>query len=61
MEQDQLIAAIEKLFAEAETDNVRHVSRQLERLVRDVADPLVRSRYEKAIDHLPEIVKYTQE
>ena len=61
MEQEQLRAEIEKLFAEADEQNVRYVSRNLERLVRQVDDPVVKARYEKAIDHLVEMVKFTQE
>lgn len=52
---------IEELFATADTQNVRHVSRQLEQLVRQLTDPATKRRYEAAIDQLPDIVEHTSE
>jgi hypothetical protein len=61
MDQDQLIRDIEKLFAEATPANLRYASRDLEKLVRQVADPDVRKRYEAAIDVLPDMVDHHSE
>lgn len=56
MTQDELIAQIEARFASAEPANARLVSRELERLVRQLEDEGTRKRYEAAIDQLPDMV-----
>lgn len=61
MDQSELTRQIEALFGEATPQNVRDVSRRLERLVRQIADPRTRARYEGAIDHLPEMVAHLDE
>ncbi|MFN3430715.1 MAG: hypothetical protein ACK46X_12255 [Candidatus Sericytochromatia bacterium] len=61
IDHEQAIRDIEKLFAEATPANVRHISRQLERLVRTLDDPKTRQHYEAAIDQLPEMVKHLSE
>ena len=61
MDQTLLLQEIEKRFADANPGNLRQVSRELERLVRDVSDRQVRARYEAAIDQLPEMVKHLSE
>ncbi|HEY9722632.1 MAG TPA: hypothetical protein V6D47_11490 [Oscillatoriaceae cyanobacterium] len=58
MEPTALLEQIEKHFAEATPQNVRYVSRQLERLVRQLPDPALRKRYEAAIDQLPDMVAH---
>lgn len=58
MEANELVAQIEKHFAEATPQNVRQVSRELERLVRRLQDPALRRRYEAAIDQLPDMVAH---
>lgn len=61
MEQTELIREIEALFAAASKTNLRDTSRKLERLVRQVQDRALRTRYEGAIDHLPDMVKHLDE
>jgi hypothetical protein len=58
MTDENLNARIEALFATADAKNVRHVSRELEQLVRQVADAATRRRYEAAIDALPDMVAH---
>jgi cell division protein FtsB len=57
--QEQLERDIEKLFAEATSENLRQTSRQLETLVRKLSDPRIRAQYEAAIDQLSDMVKHT--
>ena len=58
LNQEQLIAQIEALFARADAASLREVSRQLEKLVRQIEDEGTRKRYEAAIDQLPDMVKH---
>ena len=55
---DELIREIETLFANVDAASLRLTSRKLEQLVRQVEDPVVRKRYEAAIDALPEMVAH---
>jgi hypothetical protein len=57
-DQDELQRAIEAQFAKADSKNLREVSRELEKLVRYVQDRAMRTRYEHAIDLLPDMVKH---
>lgn len=61
MDQSLLQDEIEKRFAEADPANLRQITRDLEKLVRDVEDRQLRARYEAAIDQLPEMVKHLSE
>lgn len=61
MDQDALIQLIETRFAEADRENLRHISRELERLVRQVQDRALKSRYESALDQLPDMVAHLDE
>lgn len=58
MEQDQVQRAIEAAFAMADRTNVRALSREIEKLIRQLTDPALRARYEGAVDLLPDIVKH---
>ena len=55
---EELIREIETLFANVDAASLRLTSRKLEQLVRQVTDPVVRKRYEAAIDALPEMVAH---
>ena len=50
-----LLQRIEALFATVDEKNLRYATRDLERLVRQIKDPVMRRQYEAAIDQLPEI------
>ena len=55
---DELTREIEALFANVDAASLRLTTRKLEQLVRQVTDPVVRKRYEAAIDALPEMVAH---
>ena len=58
MDQTALIELIETRFREADPANLRYVTRELERLVRQIEDPRTRARYEGALDGLAEMVDH---
>lgn len=58
MDQAELKKAIEAAFARADRTNVREVSREIERMLRQLEDPALRRRYEGAVDLLPDMVKH---
>lgn len=58
MDQAELKKAIEAAFARADRTNVRDVSREIEKLLRQLEDPALRRRYEGAVDLLPDMVKH---
>lgn len=58
VDQVALKKAIEAAFARADRTNVREVSREIERLLRQLDDPALRARYEGAVDLLPDMVKH---
>jgi hypothetical protein len=58
---DEVERKIEELFATAELKNLRNVTRDLEKLVRQLVDPVTKRRYEAAIDQLPDIVAHSGE
>ncbi|MDB5096352.1 MAG: hypothetical protein JWM80_773 [Cyanobacteria bacterium RYN_339] len=55
---EELQRQIEELFALADAINLRHTTRKLEQLVRQVEDVAMRRQYEAAIDNLPDIVAH---
>lgn len=58
MDQTALIELIETRFREVAPANLRYVTRELERLVRQIEDPRTRVRYEGALDNLAEMVDH---
>lgn len=58
LDQAALQRAIEAAFARADRTNVREVSRALGRLIDQLTDRALRTRYEGALDALPEMVKH---
>jgi hypothetical protein len=58
---DETERKIEALFASADAKNLRNVTRDLEKLVRQLIDPVTRRQYEAAIDQLPDIVAHSGE
>ena len=58
MDQEEQIRGIEAAFAKANRANLREVTRELERLIRELQDPALRARYEGAVDLLPDMIKH---
>lgn len=57
-DQQALRQAIEAAFARVDRESARQVTRELERLVRQVSDPAARARYEGALDALPDMLRH---
>lgn len=60
-DQEQLLSEIEGLFGKVDVTSLRVMTRQLEKLVGQVTDPLARRRYEAAIDALPDMLSHLNE
>lgn len=61
VDQDELRREIESLFARAEKTNIRETSKALDKLIRQVDDPILRRQWDAAIDALPDMVNHSND